>query len=108
MLEFSVYPAPQVATAVVEPYNAILTTHTTLEHSTSCTPRGPSFTGMSVRAWRRESSPRPGRISLLLRRTTRRSALTLEMSREGKEMNIEEERRFYNSTDLISFLKYII
>ena len=32
-LEFSVYPAPQVSTAVVEPYNAILTTHTTLEHS---------------------------------------------------------------------------
>ena len=31
-LEFSVYPAPQVATAVVEPYNSILTTHTTLEH----------------------------------------------------------------------------
>merc|ERR1711902_393643 len=32
-LEFSVYPAPQVATAVVEPYNSILTTRTTLEHS---------------------------------------------------------------------------
>nr|CAD2165818.1 unnamed protein product [Meloidogyne enterolobii] len=32
-LEFSVYPAPQVATAVVEPYNSILTTHTTLNHS---------------------------------------------------------------------------
>merc|ERR1712203_524100 len=32
-LEFAVYPAPQVATAVVEPYNAISTTHTTLEHS---------------------------------------------------------------------------
>ncbi len=32
-LEFSVYPAPQIATAVVEPYNSILTTHTTLEHS---------------------------------------------------------------------------
>merc|ERR1739847_84297 len=32
-LEFAVYPAPQVATAVVEPYNSILTTHTTLEHS---------------------------------------------------------------------------
>merc|ERR1712215_84230 len=31
-LEFSVYPAPQVATAVVEPYNAVLYTHTTLEH----------------------------------------------------------------------------
>ena len=33
-LEFSVYPAPQVATAVVEPYNSILTTHTTREHYT--------------------------------------------------------------------------
>eukprot|EP01134_Creolimax_fragrantissima_P002895 CFRG2895T1 len=32
-LEFAVYPAPQLATAVVEPYNSILTTHTTLEHS---------------------------------------------------------------------------
>ncbi|KAH8549699.1 tubulin alpha-3 chain [Umbelopsis sp. PMI_123] len=32
-LEFSIYPAPQLSTAVVEPYNAILTTHTTLEHS---------------------------------------------------------------------------
>merc|ERR1712233_300569 len=32
-LEFAICPAPQVATAVVEPYNAILTTHTTLEHS---------------------------------------------------------------------------
>ncbi|KFV40588.1 Tubulin alpha-1A chain, partial [Tyto alba] len=32
-LEFSVYPAPQVSTAVVEPYNSILPTHTTLEHS---------------------------------------------------------------------------
>jgi len=32
-LEFAVYPAPQVATAVVEPYNSVLTTHTTLEHS---------------------------------------------------------------------------
>lgn len=32
-LEFSVYPAPQMSTSVVEPYNSILTTHTTLEHS---------------------------------------------------------------------------
>ena len=32
-LEFSINPAPQIATAVVEPYNSILTTHTTLEHS---------------------------------------------------------------------------
>merc|ERR1712036_141451 len=33
MGEFAIYPAPQVSTAVVEPYNSILTTHTTLEHS---------------------------------------------------------------------------
>jgi len=32
-LEFSVYPAPQVSTSVVEPYNSTLCTHTTLEHS---------------------------------------------------------------------------
>lgn len=32
-LEFAVYPAPQVSTAVVEPYNAILTTHNTINHS---------------------------------------------------------------------------
>ena len=31
-LGFSVYPAPQVSTAIVEPYNAVLYTHTTLEH----------------------------------------------------------------------------
>ncbi|KAI1731480.1 trehalase domain-containing protein [Ditylenchus destructor] len=32
-LEFSVYPAPQISTSMVEPYNSILTTHTTLEHA---------------------------------------------------------------------------
>ena len=32
-LMFAVYPAPQVSTAVVEPYNSILTTHPNLEFS---------------------------------------------------------------------------
>ncbi|KAM9339216.1 tubulin alpha-1C chain-like [Symphorus nematophorus] len=32
-LQFSVYPAPHMSAAVVEPYNSILTTHATLEHS---------------------------------------------------------------------------
>ncbi|XP_053161680.1 tubulin alpha-8 chain-like [Hemicordylus capensis] len=32
-LEFLVYPAPRISAAVVEPYNSILATHTTLEHS---------------------------------------------------------------------------
>jgi tubulin alpha len=32
-LEFAIYPAPKISTAVVEPYNSILTTHTTLEHT---------------------------------------------------------------------------
>jgi len=32
-LEFSVYPSPKMSSSVVEPYNAVLTTHTTLEHS---------------------------------------------------------------------------
>jgi len=35
-LEFAVYPAPQVSTSVVEPYNSVLTTHTTLDHA-DCT-----------------------------------------------------------------------
>ena len=30
-LAFSIYPAPQVSTSIVEPYNAVLHTHTTLE-----------------------------------------------------------------------------
>lgn len=32
-LEFAIYPSPKVATAVVEPYNSVLTTHATLEHT---------------------------------------------------------------------------
>jgi hypothetical protein len=32
-LEFAICPAPQVSAAVVEPYNSIVTTHTTLEHT---------------------------------------------------------------------------
>ncbi|KAH9278659.1 Tubulin alpha-1B chain [Echinococcus granulosus] len=35
-LEYSIYPAPQISTAVVEPYNAILCTHSTIEHSDCC------------------------------------------------------------------------
>merc|ERR1712205_97308 len=41
--------------------------------STLCTPSVPSSTGMSVRVWRRVSSPRPVRILPPSRRTTRRS-----------------------------------
>jgi tubulin alpha len=32
-LEFTVYPAPQVSTAVVEPYNSILATHAMIDNS---------------------------------------------------------------------------
>lgn len=35
-LEFAVYPAPQVSSSVVEPYNSVLTTHSSLNHS-DCT-----------------------------------------------------------------------
>lgn len=30
-LQFSVYPAPKISTAVVEPYNSVLTTHSTMD-----------------------------------------------------------------------------
>jgi len=32
LLDFAVYPAPQVSTAIVEPYNAVLTTHAAMEY----------------------------------------------------------------------------
>jgi len=32
-LQFAVYPAPQVSSSVVEPYNAVLATHSTIEHA---------------------------------------------------------------------------
>jgi tubulin alpha len=35
-LDFVIWPSPQVSNAVVEPYNAVLSTHTLLEH-TDCT-----------------------------------------------------------------------
>jgi len=35
-LEFTIYPSPQLSTAIVEPYNALLNTHTGMEHS-DCT-----------------------------------------------------------------------
>merc|ERR1712003_72588 len=35
-LGFTVYPAPQVSTAVVEPYNSVLSTHALSEHTDVC------------------------------------------------------------------------
>lgn len=32
-LQFAVYPAPKISTAVVEPYNSVLTTHSTIEYA---------------------------------------------------------------------------
>jgi tubulin alpha len=32
-LGFNIYPSPQISTAVVEPYNAVLSTHSLLEHT---------------------------------------------------------------------------
>ena len=32
-LRFTIYPSPQVSTAVVEPYNSVLSTHSLSEHT---------------------------------------------------------------------------
>lgn len=32
MLEFIIYPAPHISTAIVEPYNAVLSAHTSMDH----------------------------------------------------------------------------
>jgi tubulin alpha len=44
--DFCVYPSPQVSTAVVEPYNSVLSTHSLLEHTdvASCSTTRPSTT----------------------------------------------------------------
>merc|ERR1711936_28450 len=72
--------------------------HDLITSLTLCTPRGPLSTGMWERAWRRESSPRPGRTSPPSRRITRRLASTqlrLMMMRE-KSINF-----ISTSTDFI-------
>jgi len=35
-IQFAIYPAPQLSTAITEPYNAVLSTHYTNEHSDCC------------------------------------------------------------------------
>jgi len=35
-LDYCIYPSPQVSTAVVEPYNCVLSTHSLLEHTDCC------------------------------------------------------------------------
>merc|ERR1719452_71709 len=75
------YPTPQLLLRL----GPGLTTSLTL-----CMPRELLFTGMLERVWKRESSPRPVRISLLLRRIMRRSVLTLlRLKMEKKGMNIK-------------------
>lgn len=32
-INFCIYPSPQISTAVVEPYNSVLSTHSLLEHT---------------------------------------------------------------------------
>merc|ERR1712100_898725 len=49
-LGFSVYPSPQVSTAVVEPYNCILCSHALLEHcdvSVSLDIERPTYTNLN-------------------------------------------------------------
>merc|ERR1712076_250479 len=59
-----------------------------------CTPSVPSSTGMWERVWRRESSPRPVRISLPWRRITRRSELTPSREKERRrERNIKVNKQ---------------
>merc|ERR1712157_613015 len=70
---------------------------------TSCTPRGPLSTGTWERAWRRESSPRPGRTWLHSRRTTRRLAWILLRGRRGKmeRRNIKQETHSFSDSLLL-------
>merc|ERR1711865_1006243 len=170
-LGFTVYPSPQIATAVVEPYNSVLSTHSLLEHtdvavmldneaiydicrrsldierptytnlnrlvaqvissltaslrfdgalnvditefqtnlvpyppllrsslalttsSILCTPSVHSFTGMSVRVWKRVNSPRAVRTLLPLRRITKRSVPSPWRARARRR--VRSTRRYF-------------
>ena len=35
-LDFAIYPAPNLSSSVVEPYNSVLTTHTSLDYEDCC------------------------------------------------------------------------
>ena len=60
-LGFSIYPAPQVSTSIVEPYNAVLYTHTTLEHC-DCA----FLVDNQVNIWQHTSSNRLCMICILM------------------------------------------
>lgn len=35
-MDFAIYPAPNISTAIVEPYNSVLTTHGSLDYEDCC------------------------------------------------------------------------
>ena len=59
-LGFTVYPSPQVSTAVVEPYNSVLSTHSLLEHTDCafCSTTRPSTTSAAA-TWTSSARPTP-------------------------------------------------
>merc|ERR1712156_104319 len=73
-----------------------------------CTPSVPSSTGTSERVWKRESSPRPVRIWLPWRRTTKRSESTPSRERvKRKARSIKHSTSCFLFSDLIhSVLKF--
>jgi tubulin alpha len=73
-LEFSVYPAPTLANSVVEPYNSVLTTHTTLEHS-DCS----FMVRSSTTFYKTDGNLTPSRLTMKLFTTFARKILALPL-----------------------------
>merc|ERR1711863_179464 len=65
--------------------------------------REPSSTGTLGRAWRRASSPRPGRILLLSRRIMRRSDWTLLTPEMTVARNTEYKSQYSTFTTFTTF-----
>ena len=71
-------------------------------NSTWCTPREPSFTGTSDKVWKKENSPKPEKIWLPSRRTTKRSELRPRKEKEKRKVDS------MNQSIIIPYYCYII
>ena len=69
----------------------------------SCTPRGPSFIGMSVRAWRRENFPKPVKIWQPWKRITKKLVWTLSKAKKMPERSIKNLQQPKGRIDAFSF-----
>merc|ERR1712004_762166 len=75
-------------------------------NSILCTPNVLSSTGMSVKVWKKVNSPKLGKISPLLRKTTKRSVSTQSKANERKKvMNSKNLKNYVTLEKFLFFMQ---